>query len=421
MALTNSDLDLDANSGQSRTGGMPAVKPPPLALRGTAPRGGPGPAGETPLAVGVIAPSYGLEHVSYGVPVPGVSFCTLKVATARRLETRSQFFAHTPLVIGPRVDLVHSLNHLPLQVPTRRPFVVSAELEMPRLLGSPASWQTRFALEALESSACRRILPLSQAAMRFMVRRFEAAGRGHLADKTEIFRGAVLPPPALRITRDPAAPIRFLFVGGDGLRKGLGAAVEAVRRLNAVGIDTHLTAIGRPTETTYAIPGTTIPSNVLRRALADSPFVTHFPKASNAEVRSLMTRADALLLPTADESLGWVVIEAGLTGLAVAATGIFAIPELVEHGTTGWLLGVETDKDDRWAPLGKPEAKAAWAGFQEGLIADIVAFGEAIAADPALPDCMGANARERLEPMYLPQYAAPRLRAIYEAALASDR
>jgi glycosyltransferase involved in cell wall biosynthesis len=403
-----------AGPGRATTGGMPAVEPPP---KGAPARPAKTAGGRPGLTVGVIAPSYGLEHVTYAMHPEGVAFGTLRAVTARRFEKRSQFFAHTPLVIGGRADLVHSFNHLPLQVPPGRPFVVSSELELPRILGTPAPWQVKWGLDALESDACRRILPLSDAAARFITKRFDAAGRPALAAKVEVFRGAVLPPPALRAPRD-GGPVRLLFVGGDGLRKGLGAAVAAARRLNEGGIEAHLTVIGRATETTYALPGRTISADPLRAELSEAPWITHHVSLPNAEVRAHMADADALLLPTVDESLGWVVIEAALTGLPTMGTGIFAIPELIDHNRTGWLLPADTDADGRWAHLAGPQAMEAWGPFQDALADAIIAAAEAIAGDPALPDRMGEAARETLSALYLPDRAAPRLRAIYDAALA---
>ncbi|MBB93479.1 MAG: hypothetical protein CML68_25295 [Rhodobacteraceae bacterium] len=395
-----------------------AVEPPPCVRFGPVPRGNDvGPHGEQPLTVGTIAPSYGLEHVSYGVPVPAVTFCTLQAISARRFETRSQFFAHTPAVIGPRVDLIHSFNHLPLQVPRRRPFVVSCEMELPRILGQPADWQKQFALKALSKESCRRILPLSEAAQRFISRRFKAANHPHLDHKMDVFRGAVTPPAMLRPPRDIKQPIRFLFVGGDGLRKGLGVAVDAVQRLNAGGIEASLTVIGRPTAESYAMPGRSLPTNTLYAVLDETPFIEHHASLPNSEVRRRMAEADFLLFPTVDESLGWVVIEAGLTGLATAATEIFAIPELIDHESSGWLLSTDTDEDGRWLHLATSAAPDEWEALQKGLSDQIVGFAEAIARNPHLPDQMGDAARRKLEALYLPEVAAARLRAIYDAAL----
>nr|NNM90819.1 N-acetyl-alpha-D-glucosaminyl L-malate synthase BshA [Bacilli bacterium] len=55
------------------------------------------------------------------------------------------------------------------------------------------------------------------------------------------------------------------------------------------------------------------------------------------EVASLLSLADLLLLPSAKESFGLVALEAMACGVPVIGTGIGGIPEVVEHGVSGYL------------------------------------------------------------------------------------
>lgn len=370
-----------------------------------------------PLRIGTPFPNYGLEHVSYIMAPPGVAFTEVRGLTAKRLARGAppgSFWSHVPLILGPRTDLLHTFNHLPLN----RPFVVSHEMEMPRNLGPRHPWQDRFSLRLLRSDRCRAILSLSEAAMRYAARRFDAAGAPELKARMTLFRGAVPGPSDAEFTpiAPHGGPVRLLFIGRDGLRKGLPATIRALELLREAGVPVHLTIVGGFTETTYVMPGARIDMAPLRDRLPDLP-VTHHEALPNDAVRALMRGHDALLFPTLDESLGWVTIEAALQGLPTIASAIFAQPELIEDGRTGWLLPVETDADGRWIHTGRPDAETPWRALSERFAAGIAEIVTRIAADPDLASRLGAAARAKLAPLYLPEAAGIRLAGIYEAAL----
>jgi glycosyltransferase involved in cell wall biosynthesis len=80
------------------------------------------------------------------------------------------------------------------------------------------------------------------------------------------------------------------------------------------------------------------------RPFVDGVRVRHFPTLPNAEVVALMGRARAFLFPISwEEPFGLVVAEAMAAGTPVVATPRGSLPELVEHGVTGF-LGV-TDEE----------------------------------------------------------------------------
>ena len=76
----------------------------------------------------------------------------------------------------------------------------------------------------------------------------------------------------------------------------------------------------------------------------DGVRVRHFRSLPNAEVLALMGQARAFLFPISwEEPFGLVVAEAMAAGTPVIATPRGSLPELVEHGVTGFLG--ETDED----------------------------------------------------------------------------
>jgi N-acetyl-alpha-D-glucosaminyl L-malate synthase BshA len=67
------------------------------------------------------------------------------------------------------------------------------------------------------------------------------------------------------------------------------------------------------------------------------------------EVAPVLRAADVLLLPSETESFGLVALEAMASGVPVVASNVGGLPEVVEHGVTGFL-----------APVGDVEAMAEY-------------------------------------------------------------
>ena len=360
--------------------------------------------------IAVLAPGYGLERVSYMIRSARRRYVKLSRIPWHRLERHGTFWAETVPVVGPRVDLVHTFN----QIVTNRPFVVSVEMELPRYLADPPAWQRRVGRALLASDHCRGIWPLSEAARAFILRR-----HGALADRTQVFRGAVAPVPtgAERQGYPTGGPLRLLFVGGDGLRKGLGPTLAAAARLRDGGVAVEVTVVGAPTAETYIVPGATFPTAPVE-ALLRQPWVTHHRTLPNTAVRRLMGTHDLFVFPTLDESLGWVAAEAAISGTPTISTDIFALPELVGHGTTGWTIPVELDEDRRWRHIARPEAPDAWEAVQAHItdrLADILAE---VAADRSLVELRGRAARTHIAGLYGMDVAAAHLDRLYEEAIA---
>jgi glycosyltransferase involved in cell wall biosynthesis len=126
-------------------------------------------------------------------------------------------------------------------------------------------------------------------------------------------------------------PYKILFIGGHFERKGGQDLLEVFRERFADQAELHLV-----TQTPIK---------------CDRPHVYIYQdiKAYTPKWLELYHQADVFILPTYSEPFGWVFIEAMAAGLPIITTRVNAIPEIVSHEKTGFLIqpGDRTDLTGR--------------------------------------------------------------------------
>ena len=110
-------------------------------------------------------------------------------------------------------------------------------------------------------------------------------------------------------------------------------------------------------------------------------------------VAPLLARADLFLLPSSTESFGLVALEAMASGVPVIASDVGGIPEVIEHGRTGFL-----------APVGDVDAMAGHAIQLLGNEKEHCQFGE--------------NAKQQARQRFDYRLIVPQYEQMYEHALA---
>lgn len=142
------------------------------------------------------------------------------------------------------------------------------------------------------------------------------------ADRVEIVINGVPPASQPRRVKQPGGVQRVLFLGNLSQRKGVDYLLRALAQ---PGFDrARLEAIiaGDNTE----------PYESLARELGITDFVTFPGWCDQAQAARLLADADALILPSNDEVLPLVILEALANGVAVISTPVGEVPSLLTDG-----------------------------------------------------------------------------------------
>lgn len=128
---------------------------------------------------------------------------------------------------------------------------------------------------------------------------------------------------------DPARRPVIGFVGRLSWEKGSTTLVEAAHRLAGRGLDFELLIVGDGPEREM------VEGLVRERGLAERTRLAGW----QTELAPFYEQMDILAVPSVHESLGLVILEGMLHGRAVVATRVRGIPEIVQDGQTGRLVG----------------------------------------------------------------------------------
>ncbi|MFQ6128166.1 MAG: MSMEG_0565 family glycosyltransferase [Thermoplasmata archaeon] len=184
----------------------------------------------------------------------------------------------------------------------------------------------------------------------------------------------------------------ILFVGGLEARKGLEHLFLAVENLISKHPDTRLTVLGRGGLTSGKSYDEKRLFSILAKRLGIGRNIRFLEQVEDAQLPSLYALCDIFVLPSRMEGWGLAIMEAMAMMKPVVATKVGGVPELVEHGKTGYLVD----------------------------LGDVLALSEAIARlieNSSLRDKMGREGRRSVK-KYTWERAARKTLDLYEKALA---
>lgn len=247
-----------------------------------------------------------------------------------------------------------------------------------RVLGAPGAVERRFRwlkapvqilLGRLSARLADLVLAPSRATAAELERDYGARRVGVLPNVT-----GGLPVEPVPVAGFEPATGDLLFVGRLRIRKGVEVALEAMARLAGEGRPARLLIAGEG-EHRARLEACAAGLGLGRER------VRFLGRASAGQVRWLLQRTAALVVPSTYEGMPLVVLEAMAAGLPVVASRVSGIPEVVVDGETGWLV-----------PTEDPPALAS-------ALAHLL-------ADTAEGERRGAAGRARCAALFRPEHAA---------------
>ncbi|MDB5874140.1 MAG: glycosyl transferase, group 1, partial [Ramlibacter sp.] len=209
-------------------------------------------------------------------------------------------------------------------------------------------------------------LPASVVVLGAAARRFVIEDLRVPAKRVEIVINGVPEPSQPRAVRAPGAPQRVLFLGNLSERKGVSDLLQALAR---PGFEAG------PLEVVLAGGGDVAGYEAKARDLGLEDTVRFAGWCGQQQVARLMAQSDVLVLPSYDEGLPLVILEALAHGVAVVCTPVGEIPSALTDGVNA-----------RFVTPGDIDGIAA--GLQQVL------------ARPELLETLGRNGRALYERQY---------------------
>lgn len=169
------------------------------------------------------------------------------------------------------------------------------------------------------------VVVLGTAARRFVIEELKVA-----ADRVEILNNGVPEPTQPRDKAPAGCARRVLFVGNLSERKGVSDLLRALAH--------PCLREGPAPEVTLAGGGDVAGYEAQAQQLGIGGFVRFEGWVDQRRVAQLMARADVLVLPSYDEGLPLVILEALANGVAVICTPVGEIPSVLTGGVNACLV-----------------------------------------------------------------------------------
>jgi teichuronic acid biosynthesis glycosyltransferase TuaC len=259
-----------------------------------------------------------------GLPMAGAFLFARIVGRVRELQNLHQIdliHAHAPLPCG------HAALLLSVELGVR--YVVSVHgldaFSTKQVSGRAGEWCRRISQRVYRSS--RRVICISE---RVREQVLEGAGT---SCRTSVVYNGVDPELFSPGSEPPDAPPIILSVGNLIPIKGHDLLIRAVASLAAEFPLLTLEIIGDGPERGRL--------QALTRQLQIGERVRFLGRRSRQQVASAMQQCTLFALPSRYEGLGCVYLEAMASGKPVIGCRGQGIEEVVEHGTNGWLVGID--------------------------------------------------------------------------------
>ena len=306
------------------------------------------------------------------------------------------------------VPLLHFFNVISA---SSTPWIVTYEHYIPR-------WNVNSArgMRLLARKACRKIIAMSKFAFDFQCHYLE----GHPEYRDAIRAKMCILHPAQKMLvnsyseKEPDKDfITFTFAGTDFFRKGGKEILRVFDRLIAERYPVKLNIVSSMEYGDYASRTTEKDRKEALEVIHKlRDHVTLYHRLPNSEVLNLFRHSHVGLLPTYDDTYGFVVLESQAAGCPVISTDTCALPE-TNNDSIGWCIPVPKDGFGS-ALMGTAEQRSLLSSTIQEHLYSIV---REICAHPGIVRDKGVRCLEKIKTECDPKDRAKTMEGIYREAL----
>lgn len=146
-----------------------------------------------------------------------------------------------------------------------------------------------------------------------------------------------------RSAEGPAQPMRLAFIGELSARKGVDRLPDLFAEFSKA-LDCRLVIVGE------AVSDPAFGEKIRGAFIGQAVELL----GRRNDVKEILQQVDILLVPSRQDPLPTVIVEAGLSGVPVVASPVGGIPEMVENGVNGYLAAEDAEWVARVKELGEP-------------------------------------------------------------------
>lgn len=262
-----------------------------------------------------------------GLPAAGALLFARIVGKVRELQRTRPIdvvHAHAPLPCGHAAMLLRSELGLPYVVSVHGLDAFSSE----QVRGKAGEWCRRLSQRVFQSS--ERVICVSE-----QVRERVLEGTGRRCRTSVIYNG--VDSEMFSPDNRPSGPLKILGVGNLIPIKGHASLIRAMATLKSDFPSLTLELIGSGPEQGSL--------EELASKLECADRVRFLGRRSRGETAAAMRRCTIFALPSRYEGLGCVYLEAMSTGKPVIGCRGQGIAEIIQHGSNGFLVGSDNDRE----------------------------------------------------------------------------
>lgn len=361
-----------------------------------------------------ITEKHGMASEFSQYPPTGVVYSFLKPSGPPPRYIRSPLKGYLNRFDSDDHDIVESILS---PVLTRNRWIYSAENLQAALafdlfgLPTPRAIRMRYIAGLLKRDNCRGFVLWSEAGRATL----ESYGRiqdREILDKVSVVYPAIGTVDAARI-RYSDGPAQLLF-SGDFFRKGGANVIDAFELLQQEFKGIRLT-LCCDENLHFRTHNTGLRTEYLAR-IRNNPAINMIGLVPRDKIiNELLPSTDVYLLPTYVETFGFAILEAMAFGIPVVTTNYFAIPEMVGHGVTGFMI--DTSRFDCEQMFKGYVVNGIPPDFKDAVTRELVGYLRALLESPQLRRQMGERGVQVARTKFSADRRKEQMGAIYQRAV----